>query len=190
MTTIERPAVSALAAMLDELDQLRERVRRDGDLLWQRTADWVKIQQPPAGERGGGTSAPADDALRERMLDRMASKYHDELRQLTRRLHDDASRYNRIADIVLPKPAVSVGNHMQAAQVAAEGWCVSCWRNDQTCEPIAKRPSGEPYYRDRCRPCGAWKAEHGQDPPLPILKLRHEGRRVTQRDVDAALRRK
>jgi hypothetical protein len=31
-----------------------------------------------------------------------------------------------------------------------------------------------------------WKHEHGQDPPMSILLLRHAGRRVTTADVEAA----
>lgn len=186
--TDERPATAALAHMLDELDPLRSRVLADGDLLWSRTADWVKARQPSNGERGGGLSEPSDDALRQRMEDRQASRYHDELKTLTERMRADAARYRRIFEIVLPPPSAVLSNkHLQLAQIAAEGWCVSCWRDDQNCTPIALRPSGEPFYKDRCRACGEWKHEHGQDPPLPILKLRHSGRRITTADVAAAL---
>lgn len=186
MTT--RPTTPAVASLLDELDRLRARLEKDGDLIWQRTEDWVKPRVPAAGERGGGSGeGPSDYVLEERKDDAAASRYYAEVRAITKRMTDDSRRLCEIASLAVPpKSAVLTNRNLQAAQVAAEGWCVSCWRDELTCEPIALRPTGEPYYKDRCRGCGMWKAEHGQDPPLAILQKRHAGIRVTTRDVEAA----
>lgn len=155
--------------------------------LLERFTDWEKPVMPVNGQRGGGSSAPSDDDLQARADDRQASRYATELRQLLQQHTDLNHRLHRLQQIGFPPNPVQVGKHMQAAQIAAEGWCVSCWRNDRTCNPIALRASGQPYYRDRCRPCGEWHAEHGQDPPLSILQKRHQGTRVTQKDVEKAL---
>jgi hypothetical protein len=184
MTTVDRPPQS-VQKMLDELDRLRD---LDWGLLFQRSAEWVKPVLPANGQRGGGSSAPSDRDLADQLLDRAASRYHAELQAIVREMHDRAARIVRIAGFVMPPPPVVLRQgQMLNAQVANEGWCVSCWRNDKRCEPIALRPSGEPYYKDLCRPCGEWKAEHGTVPPLSILRLRHDGRRVTQKDVENAL---
>lgn len=73
------------------------------------------------------------------------------------------------------------------AQISAAGWCVSCHRDQGFCEPVSMRPDGSRRYRDYCTGCGNFKAAHGIEPPLKILKLRHEGRRVSARDVEAAV---
>lgn len=161
----------------------------DLEAMWTRTGEWAKPVLPSNGERGGGSSSPSDRDLEDRLGDRVASRYHAELRQILERQVNDMERLSRLREILFPpQPLKIAGKHMLAAQIATEGWCVSCWRNDRTCNPIALRPTGEPYYKDRCRPCGEWQAEYGQDPPMSILKLRHDGRRVTQADVDEALK--
>lgn len=194
MTTIDRdtrPSSTAIAGLLDDLEQLRRRLVKDGDLLWSRTSDWVKPVMPAKGERGGGTAEPSDRDLQDRLMDRAASRYHAEVKATIDRMRQDGARLVRLMEIVNPAPAVTLkAGQMQLAQVASEGWCVSCWRNDRKCEPIAKRPTGEPYYKDLCRGCGEWKAEHGQVPPLAILVLRHNGRRVSTKDVAKAIEKK
>lgn len=161
-----------------------------GVLTWERVEAWTRDGKMPAtGERGGGVGdAEAEDAARDRMEDAAAARYQDELDKLTKRLEADLLRLCRIMDICCPQPSKQLANRdLLAAQVAAEGWCVSCWRDDQHLTPITLRPGGQPYYRDRCRACGEWKAEHGQDPPKMILELRHAGRRITTADAAKAL---
>lgn len=58
-----------------------------------------------------------------------------------------------------------------AAQVAADGWCRSCYRVG-VFELIDKRPTGEPYYADLCRWCGSHRGDLEQ-PPIDLLRLHH-----------------
>lgn len=74
------------------------------------------------------------------------------------------------------------------AQISAAGWCVSCHRDNGHLEPVSMRPDGVRRYRDHCTFCGQFKAAHTILPPLNVLKLRHEGRRISARDVEAAVR--
>lgn len=186
-TPTDLPTVTAIAGLVTDLERARKRYAVSGDLIWQRTLDWVKRLMPTKGERGGGTAEPTDRDIEDRVGDRAASKYHDEVLTTIARVRADLARLLRIADLVDPPAAITLkSGQLQIAQVAAEGWCVSCWRNDKTCNPIALRPNKQPYYKDRCRPCGEWKHEHGQDPPMSILAMRHAGRRVTTADVAMA----
>lgn len=150
------------------------------DLMWSRTVDWQRIRPPSTEERGGGSGgAASDQAVEDRLGDAAAARYHDELKALVRRLTTDLRRLQRIAGIVLPaQPRKIQGRDMLAAQVAAEGWCVSCWRDDQYLHPIEKDPKGHKRHRDLCRFCGGWKAEHGDLPPMDVLRRLHEGRRI------------
>ena len=79
--------------------------------------------------------------------------------------------------------------HAAGADVAREGWCRSCWRDEQHMTPITLRPTGEPYYRDRCAWCGEFVAAYGQEPPVAVLRKRHEGRRISEEDIARALQR-
>lgn len=166
-------------------------LNRNGDLTWGRASDWTSAGNLPSnGTRGGGMAEGAEDDDRhdDRQEDAAAARYHDELDTLTKRIDADCARLRRIIGICAPTPPKQLHNRdLLVAQVAADGWCISCWRDDQHLTPIALRPSGQPYYRDRCRACGEWKAEHGQDPPKLILELRHAGRRITTADVERAL---
>jgi hypothetical protein len=54
--------------------------------------------------------------------------------------------------------------------------------------PIEKDRHDLRFYRDYCRWCGAFKAQHKIEPPLPLLELRHAGRRITEADVAKAMK--
>lgn len=183
---LRRPqAVEALEDALATAQALRG---EHLDLLWQRTVDWQRVRHmADRGERGGGSGeAASDDAIEERIGDAAAARYHDEVQTLVRRVTADLARLHRIAGIVIPaQPRRLQGRDMLAAQVAADGWCVSCWRDEQALVPIAVRASGpqkgRPYYTDLCRFCGGWKAEHGQVPPIDVVQRHHDGRRITRK---------
>ena len=182
---LRRPVeVEAMERALEEALMLRG--ERD-DLLWQRTVDWQRIQKHADDSRGGGSGeAASDDVIEDRIGDATAARYHDEVQALARRILADLQRWQKIASIVLPpQPRKLQGRDMLAAQVAAEGWCVSCWRDEQTLVPIPVKASGpqkgQPYYTDLCRFCGGWKGEHGQVPPIDILQRHHDGRRITRK---------
>ena len=167
-----------------------------GELVWQRAHDWtVQGRMPANGVRGGGLSDPdageLDDRQAERAEDRKAARYQAELETLTARMDADLARLQAIIGICCPSPSRSVAQgDMLAAQVAADGWCVSCWRDDQALVPITLRASGVPVFRDLCRWCGDWRAVHRQVPPLRLLRLHHQGRRITTADVEKELTRK
>jgi hypothetical protein len=65
-----------------------------------------------------------------------------------------------------------------------EDWCSSCWRSNQHCEPVSGHHAG------RCRWCGDWKREYGEDPPLTLLRLHHQGERITVQMVERYTRKK
>jgi hypothetical protein len=174
----------------DKLEALLTRTARSqhvhGEKTWQRTWDWTRVTTPPRpGIHGGGISdgSRSDDAIDRAQEDAQAARYYAELKALTVRLVADLHRLMVLHAICDPdgirKPA---SRELQAAQVAADGWCISCWRDNQHLEPTMKG-----QYRDRCRFCGDWRRQHQADPPLAILAARHTGRRITQADVDRAL---
>ena len=183
--TPRRP--QAVVALEDALTPLADALAAKGDVLWRRTVDWQRLQQQSHDQRGGGKGdGLTDDDLDEILGDAAASRYHTEVADLFRRMAADATRLQRLMQIVVPsQPSKPKGKDMLAAQVAAEGWCVSCWRDDQALVPIAVRTSGpdkgRPYYRDLCRFCGGWKAEHGTIPSLDVVQRHHDGRRIQRK---------
>jgi hypothetical protein len=123
-----------------------------------------------------------DDRIDDRREDAAAARYLPELQALTRRLEADLARLVRIAGICNPAAPKNLATRdMLVAQVEADGWCGSCWRDDQHLTPVAERPNGTAYYRGRCRFCGEWKANTREDPPLEVLRPHHEGRRIRVR---------
>lgn len=74
-----------------------------------------------------------------------------------------------------PRPAAAKRRpDMDAAALVEAGWCKSCYRDDQFLRLIdTRRATGQRYYRDFCRFCGGFKADHGIEPPLAVLRARH-----------------
>lgn len=66
-----------------------------------------------------------------------------------------------------------------------DDWCRSCWRDNQHHSPITLRPTGEPYYEGKCKWCGQFEKAHKRPVPIEILRVRHQGRRVTMQMIDA-----
>lgn len=63
-----------------------------------------------------------------------------------------------------------------------DGWCVSCLRDRNHLEPVwAGR------YARLCRWCAEFLLAQGVEPPLALLRARHEGRKITTHMVDKAL---
>lgn len=137
--------------------------------------------------------AETDDRIDDRREDAAAARYKGELTQIAQRMSADAARLRAIMAICNPSPPKNLATRdMQQAQVAADGWCISCYRDDQFLEPIALRPAkapapSRPYYRDNCRWCGAFHSEHGVAPPVTLLRLHHKARPITEADVERAL---
>ena len=174
--------------LADHLTNTAQAVRARGDVTWGRVHDWTLPGRMPArGERGGGMGPGApDERIDDRREDAAAARYHTEMQALTKRLDADLARLTRIISICCPVPPKTLANRdLLAAQVAADGWCVSCWRDDQHLTPITTQRTRNgtevPLYKDRCRWCGEWRSHSRQDPPLDVLQAHHEGRRIRVR---------
>lgn len=67
----------------------------------------------------------------------------------------------------------------------ARDWCLSCWRIDRTCTPVARRSDGRAYYRGMCKWCGELRAELrlgvGQLPPRSLVEMHLQGKHVSER---------
>lgn len=126
-------------------------------------------------------------------LDR-AALIASQLDRLLRDLDRAAGRLVTLHGVLMPEQPRQARTlkeiNAAGADVAAEGWCRSCWRDEQTCAPVETKPDGSWWYRDLCRWCGAFNAEHGQYPPLSLLQKRHRGYRISQADIDRALGRR
>jgi hypothetical protein len=61
---------------------------------------------------------------------------------------------------------------------APEDWCTSCWRDNHNDTRVTRRDGGRgaPYYAGLCKWCGDFKAEHGQVPPMALVRAHHVGR--------------
>ncbi len=166
-----------------ELRRVADLIAKDGPAAWRNAADWTRPGQPPSrGERGGGHGDDEpDDRVAERRDDARAAK-------MLRRMQTDAaealvrlnSLVHRIEECARPGKVHLAAREKQSTQVALDGWCKSCFRAGGMV-PIATRPTGEPYFRDRCRSCGAHHAETGEDPPLEHVRARLDGKRVRVR---------
>jgi hypothetical protein len=171
--------------LADRLEDCSRAVRANGGLTWERCEDWNHPGRlPTRGERGGGLrDGVTDEALDDRREDAAASRYKAELAEITRRLDADTARLKTIIRICNPSPPKTLASKdLLVAQVAADGWCVSCYRREQFLEPItmqtARNGAMVPIYRDLCRPCGKWKSENGELPSMEVLQTWHRGGRV------------
>jgi hypothetical protein len=112
--------------------------------------------------------------------DKAAADHRRVLRLLALRTRTDRELIQVLA--LYPPHAIRA----ERAKAAGGEWCQSCYRDSQFHEPVSFRPErsgGEPYYAGRCRWCGAFRAVHRMDPPVKLLRLHHEGRRLYERDV-------
>lgn len=185
--TLEQDLVSRLVRSLrDTADALEAR----GVETMRRAQDWThRGQMPVAGERGGGYGDHGEPEHRaaDRREAYQASQYIAELATLSKRLSKDGARIRAIIAICCPEPVRSLlPTEMQRVQLAADGYCVSCWRAGEVRE-IETDKHGHRYYKDRCRSCGEYRAANGEDQPLEHLIARHEGRRVRVKAFNDAL---
>lgn len=170
--------------LAEDLDVTAKELRNDGPCTWQRVHDWTTAGRMPApATRGGGLGAatPEDD-LSDRRDDRAAAAYQLELDTLTRRIDSDVHRLRRIIAITNPdRPKELRHSEMTSAQLIADGWCPSCFRDNRYLEPLA---AGR--YSDRCRPCGEYRARENQDPPQDALRIIHtKGKALRKRVLHA-----
>lgn len=150
----------------------------DDGTVWPIPAD-------PTGEAGTGHDP--------------TSLLHARYRSLLEWLADNADDIDRLLGQLVPHPpgvtvvgckscgALKPGKarKIDPTDVVADGWCKSCFRLEGLLEPITTDSAGRPYYRGLCRWCGGFKAEHGIEPPVPLLQLRHRhGRRISVADAE------
>lgn len=191
-TRADLPRLAGSLAVLGTL--LEDR----GQQAWDVLASWTTGPTPPptTGERGGGTGeAGQEDQAEQRRWEARAARLLAEQRADLTELDRLVQNIIRRIDIACPPNTAEVKNRrtgnldpVTPAEVAIEGWCASCWRDDQTLEPIEKDRHGLRYYRDYCRWCGAFKAKHDTEPPLALLKRRHAGQRISEDDIRDALK--
>lgn len=168
----------ALGRLLQELGR---RIEAEGETAGERFAQWQRTREIPRdSNRGGGNGGVVyEDARIDRREDQYAAALRDRWLRCNTKLLALAGEAEWLLDAA--KVTKALGKDRSAAQAAADGWCISCFRDDQHLTPIGLRPTGEPYYRDRCRGCGEWRASTGEDPPLEVLRTRHRGGRVRVR---------
>lgn len=131
---------------------------------------------------------PSDTVGEAILDDDKAGEKHAELVAILDVLPDTMDRLIRLLRSACPTPQVLKAEELTDAQWSSRGWCVSCRRDGDYCEPVAIRPNGKRRYKDYCNWCGEFAAANkGKRPPVKLVKMRREGRRITQRDVDAAM---
>lgn len=103
-------------------------------------------------------------------------------------------RITRRHDVAFPPNLSRIQNRrarenapMTPAEAAIEGFCASCWRNEGHRKEIDRDKNDLKFYRDYCRWCGSMKAEYGIEPPLDMLKLHHDDKRITPEVFAAAV---
>jgi len=185
--------VNDLPALAANAQVTAERLRRDGEVAWARIRSWQTGTRSPSldpntrGWRHDSDGEPIpNDPTGE------AGTQPDDLRHVHDHYVDLLAKYNaiggeldRLTRQAVPKPITT--SAADSVDLAADGWCTSCHRDNNYCEPVGMN-KGQKVYNDVCRWCGDFRREHKQVPPLALLRARHEGRRVTLTMVERALR--
>lgn len=175
-TPIDARAVEALrdqlldaAGQLFEAEQHLARAYRNLDAA----QPGYRTDTLPIGRSTGGGSQPERHETITADRARMALV---ELRHHARLALASAAAVRRIASAwsFPPLPTATL-------RVDPDDWCVSCIRIGK-CSPRVRK--------DLCRWCDDFtRAEH-QRPPIKLVKMHHEGRKITQQMVDDVLGRK
>lgn len=116
-------------------------------------------------------------------------------------LDDAAHRVRKIVKTAVPAARLDTPSKVDESrdEVARAGWCVSCYRVDKRCEPIAttvnkRTGKTENVYAEFCGWCGRFVAEWRDIlgvqglPPIELVRLHHtHGKRVTEAKVLEAM---
>lgn len=189
-----RADLPRLGASLGVLGTLLE---RDGQTAWDRMDGWQHgpRKAPQTGERGGGGGeAGAEDRKDEAIQRARAARHFQEFRADLAALDRLVTSLLRRIDVACPPNPAEMKNRtgelepVTPADVAAAGWCSSCWRNDQQMVVREKaKKSGLYYSPTLCRWCMDVKRTYGVEPPLEMLKLHHAGRRISVAAMEEAI---
>lgn len=152
------------------------RIEDEGRAASQHFAEWEREARIEGDStRGGGYgTATGDDTLRDQADQRQVSAYRARWLKVQVRLDAVLAEAEWLLDQAKTEHR-ALDRHRTPAQVEAEGWCGSCWKSTGQLVPVTERPSGEPYYRGRCRFCGSWP---GGDPPKDVLEQRNSGKAI------------
>jgi hypothetical protein len=170
-------------------DILERRNDRGDPALLSRAWDWSAPPRQGDGHRftrGGGLTDPEGDPdnnprNEDRQVDARVAGYYDELTAALGKAAKGVTEALNLAAMILPDPVQKITTKdMQSAQLAADGWCISCARDRNEGLPHL-RPVASGRYADRCRFCGEWKRDHGQDPPIELVKARNLGHTIRTR---------
>jgi hypothetical protein len=170
--------------LADYMTDVAVELRKQGGATEAVLHDWAAPgHMPTAGERGGGlVDAEPDFTLAQRREAAEAGRLQKEWRTRTRRILADLHWLEQTMQTANPPETTRLRfSDLSAAQVAAEGYCVSCIRAGVNTVTAKGR------YRDRCRFCGEWEAEHKKDPPVALVELRASGQTMTTKSVAVAL---
>lgn len=152
------------------------RMAEEGQATSQRFHDWKRIDRIETdSNRGGGNGGSAfdpDQAIVNRAEDRQAARMFAEWATVRRQLEALSIRAGWLMDQAKGSQDRLMRREWTPAQAEAEGWCGNHWKIGEQV-PVSLRPSGEPYYRGRCRACGSWP---DGDPPLEVLKTWRDGK--------------
>lgn len=167
-------------ALIAAAQALVRNLESHGTVAWQNVEDWRREQRHLTTDstRGGGSGEHAANQARDRREEERVSQLYDRLTAAVTAAMDAITLVDTLVTETIPLRTPKTKPALLAAQIAAEGWCRSCYRDDQHLEPITTRPDGTPFFRDLCKWCGYWQAEHGQLPSADVLRQRHQGRRI------------
>jgi len=133
----------------------------------------------------GGTASGDNEGGRTAILATAHIEHGDSHGQLRRDLERCIDRLADLVDQLAPSNRAADHLRTHASDECPTGCCQSCWRDHGHREPA--RTEGSRL----CKWCAEWANELGTDMPyMTLLRLRHQGKRITQRDVDQAVRNK
>lgn len=183
------------------LQQVGRRITEEGQTVSQRFHDWKRVEKLPVGRgscpdcagegyryngtqvmcdmcKGTGDYNPGGNGRGDGQQDQQAARLAVEWTKVRLQLEHYATRAEWLMDQAKGTADKALRRDWTPAQAEAEGWCGHCFKVAGALVPITLRPSGEPYYRGRCRFDGAWP---GGDPPADVVKARLAGKAVLVR---------
>lgn len=151
-------------------EEIGRRLEAEGQAASQHFYEWEREERIAAdSSRGGGDGGAApEDAMRERRERRAASRLRLRWLGAQARLDSVLAELEGLMDQAKTSQR-PLDKHRTPAQVEADGFCGAHWHAAGVLVAVTLRPSGEPYYRGRCRFCGSWP---GGDPPADVLRTR------------------